>query len=210
MARTSSIHDHFIIWPSTVTLTFNLPEQMFQMALLAKLFWNPCINVGIIANLCDLLVWPWPSTYQKKVSNGTSPPQGQQLCHKILKSMHKCMSYGMDKSGHMFARTHIHCTKIVTAMSCFTARRPDNNTWRDPERSLVAYINQSPCTHKNKYIVRTCTQILTYMRKQVVMSNKIGRRRRYYALWYANSVDFNPFEFKRSRSVSDFCQRSFG
>ena len=45
MAWTSSIYDHFIIWPSRVTLTFNLPEQMFQMALLllkenncAKLF----------------------------------------------------------------------------------------------------------------------------------------------------------------------------
>ena len=51
MARTSSIYDHFIIWPSSVTLTFNLPEQMFQMALLllednncAKLFCNPCIR----------------------------------------------------------------------------------------------------------------------------------------------------------------------
>ena len=45
MARTSSIYDNFIICPSSVTLTFNLPEEMFQMALLpfkenncAKLF----------------------------------------------------------------------------------------------------------------------------------------------------------------------------
>ena len=42
---TSSIYDHFIIGPSSVTLTFNLPENMIQMALLlfkenncAKLF----------------------------------------------------------------------------------------------------------------------------------------------------------------------------
>ena len=56
MARTSSIHDHFIIWPSSVTLTFNLREQMFRMALLllddnncAKSFWNPCINVPIMS-----------------------------------------------------------------------------------------------------------------------------------------------------------------
>ena len=56
MALTSSTYDHFIIWPSSVTLTFNLPKQMFQMALLllkenayAKLFWNPCINVGVMA-----------------------------------------------------------------------------------------------------------------------------------------------------------------
>ena len=34
MARTSSIYGHFIIWPSSVTLTFNLPEQMFKMALI--------------------------------------------------------------------------------------------------------------------------------------------------------------------------------
>ena len=33
IAPTSSIYDHFIIWPSSVTLTFNLPKQMFQMAL---------------------------------------------------------------------------------------------------------------------------------------------------------------------------------
>ena len=24
-------NDHFIVWPSSVTLTFNLPEQMFNM-----------------------------------------------------------------------------------------------------------------------------------------------------------------------------------
>ena len=39
-----------------MTLTFNVLEQMFQMALLlvkvnncAKLFWNPCINVQVMA-----------------------------------------------------------------------------------------------------------------------------------------------------------------
>ena len=43
MAQTSSIYDHFIIWPSTVTSNFNLPEQMFQMALLL-LKENDCGN----------------------------------------------------------------------------------------------------------------------------------------------------------------------
>ena len=33
MARTSTIYDHFIIWRSSVTLIFNLPEQLFKMAL---------------------------------------------------------------------------------------------------------------------------------------------------------------------------------
>ena len=31
------------------------------------------------------------------VSNGTATPQAEQLCHIILKSMHKCRSYGPDK-----------------------------------------------------------------------------------------------------------------
>ena len=37
--------DYFIVWPSSVTLTFNLPEQMFQMNNYAELhnlinFWK--------------------------------------------------------------------------------------------------------------------------------------------------------------------------
>ena len=117
--RTSSIYDHFIIWPSRVTLTFNPPEQMFQMALLllkenncATLFWIPCINVSVMARTssiyvtfkCDLDLQPnW-----KNVSNGTSPPQGQQLCQIIIKSMYECRSYGPDKSGCTHTLTHTH------------------------------------------------------------------------------------------------------
>ena len=75
MAQKSSRYDHFIIWPSKVTLTFNLPEQWFQLAFpllrkntCAQLFWNPCINVGVSLNLWPFLssdsqVWPWPSAY---------------------------------------------------------------------------------------------------------------------------------------------------
>ena len=59
MARTISIYDHFDLYLTPVTLTFNLPE--------------------------------------KNVSNGTSPPRGQQLCKIILKSMRKCTSYAPDK-----------------------------------------------------------------------------------------------------------------
>ena len=43
MAHTSSIYDHFIIWSSSVTLTFNLPEQMFQMELL---LWIILVKTG--------------------------------------------------------------------------------------------------------------------------------------------------------------------
>ena len=65
MARSRSVYDHFIIWPSSVTLTVNQPEQMFQMELslltdnnCAKLFWNPCINVQVIAR-SKLNLWPF-------------------------------------------------------------------------------------------------------------------------------------------------------
>ena len=34
MARTRSIYDYFDIYLTSMTLTFNLREQMFQMALL--------------------------------------------------------------------------------------------------------------------------------------------------------------------------------
>ena len=61
MARTSSIYDHFYLYLCPVTLTFNLPENMFQIALLlsednncAKLFWNPCINVQVMARTSSI------------------------------------------------------------------------------------------------------------------------------------------------------------
>ena len=113
MARTSSIYDHFDLYLIPVTLTFNLPEKNFQMALLllkgnkcAKLFlksMHKCISYGPD----KLNIWPfWPlfdpcdlhlQPIWKSVSNGTSPPLGQQLCKIILKSMHKCTSYALDK-----------------------------------------------------------------------------------------------------------------
>ena len=165
MALTSSIYNHFIIWPSSVTLTFNLlqPNKMFQTALhllehnyCAKLFWNPCINEPVMAKTSSIYdhfdlyltpmiltfnltekcfkwhfyssrkptvqnyfeihaqmykLWPGQAQYmtiltpvtltvnlpEKNISNGTSPPQGLQLCKILLKSMHKCTSYGPDK-----------------------------------------------------------------------------------------------------------------
>ena len=47
----------FYHWPSSVTLAFNLPKKVFQMALLlkinncAKLCWNTCINVEVMARI---------------------------------------------------------------------------------------------------------------------------------------------------------------
>ena len=64
---------------------------------------HKCISYGPD----KLNIWPfWPlfAPYDldlqptwKNVSNGTSSPQGQQLCKIILKSMYKCTSYGLDK-----------------------------------------------------------------------------------------------------------------
>ena len=51
----------------------------------------------------------------ENVSNGTSIPQ-DQLCQIILKFVHKCRSYGLDKSGQMHTIC-IHRTKVVATMS---------------------------------------------------------------------------------------------
>ena len=126
MVRTSLIYDHFNLYLTPVTLTFNLSEKMFQMALLllqgnncAKLFWNRCINVQVMLGTSsinvfdhfDLYLTPVTLTFNltKNVSNGISPPQGQQLCQIVVKSMHYCKNYGPDK----FGRTH-GCTDALT------------------------------------------------------------------------------------------------
>ena len=41
-------------------------------------------------------------------------PQGSQLCQILLKSMHKCESYGPDKPRQMHARRY---TEVVISMS---------------------------------------------------------------------------------------------
>ena len=64
-----------------------------------------------VSDHLDLYLAPVTLTFNlpKNVSNGTSHPQGQQLCQIVLKSMHFCTSYGPDKSG----RTH-RCTDART------------------------------------------------------------------------------------------------
>ena len=57
--------------------------------------------------LDKLNIWPfWPlfdpcdldlQPTCKNVSNGTSPPRGQEQCKIIFNSMHKCTSYAQDK-----------------------------------------------------------------------------------------------------------------
>ena len=75
MSLTSWIYDHFIIWPSSV-IDLNLHKQMFWRELLllednksAKLFWNPCINVPVMAQTSsiydhfDLYLTPMTMTF---------------------------------------------------------------------------------------------------------------------------------------------------
>ena len=157
IAQTSSIYDHFIIEPLSVTLTFSLPEQRFQKALLllddnncAKLFWNLCKNIQVMAqtNLdrhmhntrthihrtefvttilsFDLQVWPWPLTYLNNCFRWTATPQGEQLCQIIVKSMHNCRSYG----GCMYAHTHTHTLKWnYNNYVSLTSSGPDKNSF---------------------------------------------------------------------------------
>ena len=42
-------------------------------------------------------LWPWPSNYLNKCFEWHFFSSKQQLCKTILKSMHKCTSYGPDK-----------------------------------------------------------------------------------------------------------------
>ena len=90
MVRTSSIFDHFIIWPSSVTLIFNLSWEMFQMALLlfknncAKLFWNLYINVEVMARTSSIydhfIIWP-----SKVTLTFNLPKQTYQIALLLLK-----------------------------------------------------------------------------------------------------------------------------
>ena len=90
MVRTSSIFDHFIIWPSRVTLIFNLSWEMFQMALLlfkenncANLFWNSYINVEVMARTSSIydhfIIWP-----SKVILTFNLPKQTYQIALLLL------------------------------------------------------------------------------------------------------------------------------
>ena len=70
--------------------------------------WNALASVTLTFNLP-----------RKNVSNGTSPPQGQQLCQIVLKSMHYCTSYGSDKSGRAHARTHARTHAHTLIKNCY-------------------------------------------------------------------------------------------
>ena len=110
IAWTSSIYDHFNIWPSSVILTFNWPKQMFQNGTaspqgehLCSFFLNSMhkcrsynLNLWLFYHLtfkCDLD----NQHTQTNVSNGITTPQREHMCNIILKSIHKCRSNGQGK-----------------------------------------------------------------------------------------------------------------
>ena len=113
LVRTSSIYDHFDLYLTPVTLTFNLPEKCFRWhfsssrATSVQNYFLKSIHKCTSYGPDKLNIWPfWPlfdpcdldlKPTWKNVSNGTFPLQRQQLCNFCLKSMHKCTSYGPDK-----------------------------------------------------------------------------------------------------------------
>ena len=99
----------------------------------ANLYWNPYKIVGVTIKT---KIWPSNVTLTwTNVSTDKSTCDGKQLCQIILKSIHNCRSYGLDKlwrtHAHTHWCTHIHRTVTVTTMSpsphaCSTKR--DKNT----------------------------------------------------------------------------------
>ena len=85
MAQTSSIYDHFELYLTPMTLTFNLREKIFQMALLL-LQENNCNIILKSMHKCtsngpdhfDLYLIPVTLTFNLP-SNGTSPRRGQTI-----------------------------------------------------------------------------------------------------------------------------------
>ena len=149
MARTSSIYGHFDLYLTPVTLTFNLPEKMFQMALFplegnncAKLFWNPCINVQVMAWTSSIHVYDHFDLYLNPVTLTINLPKMFQMALFLLKGnncaklfWNPCIIVQVkvrtnpdgrtDVLTH--GRTHIHRTKIVTTMSHLPASGLDKN-----------------------------------------------------------------------------------
>ena len=106
-------------WPSTyLKKCFKWHFSSSRTTTVQNYFWNPCINVQVIvwtSLIYDhfglyLTPRPWPSTNLKNVSNGTSPPPGQQLCKIILKSMQVMLR---TSSMHVFYHFDLYLTPVT-------------------------------------------------------------------------------------------------
>ena len=142
---------------------------MFQMALLVvkankcvKLFWNPCINVGVMAwtrSFYDhFIIWPSSVTLTfnqpEKYFKCHSLLQEQQLCLIILKSIHNCRSYGPDKS----IRMHHACTQARTNAGTYNIKNCNSYVSLNASR---LYKKESSLKGKN---LLNLEQILYFMR----------------------------------------------
>ena len=101
MAQRSSMYDHFNLYLTPVTLTFNLPKKMFQMALFslkgnncAKLFSNPCINVQVMARTSSIHVYDHFDLYLHSVTLTFNLPK-------------KCFKW------------HFSSSRVTTVPNCF-------------------------------------------------------------------------------------------
>ena len=93
MVLKSSIYDHFDLYLTPVTLTFNQPEKMFQMALLllkgnncTQLFRNPCINVQVMLWTSSITVFDHFNLYLTPVTLTFNLPKTMfQMAFLLLK-----------------------------------------------------------------------------------------------------------------------------
>ena len=142
MARTSSIYDHFDLYLNPVTLTFTLPEKMFQMALLllednncAKLFSNPCINVQVMARTSSIHVYDHFDLYLTPVTLTFNLPKRMFQMALLLKGnncancfeIHALLYKLWPGQIRTDGRTDAHRTKIVPNMSRLSASGLDEN-----------------------------------------------------------------------------------
>ena len=151
MAQTSSIFDHFTIWPSVVTLTFNVPKQIFELNNCAKSFWNPCINVQFMALTSSIhyrfIIWSSSVTLTFNL-----PEHMFQMALLLLKDTNCAKLFwnpctnveGMtrtkpDRCSHN-ACTNIHQTEFVTTILSF-----DLQEWHWP----LHYMNK--CFERHCY-----------------------------------------------------------
>ena len=140
MSRTSSIYDHFDLYLTPMTLTFNLPEKMFQMALLllegnmcAKLFWNAC-NKCTSYGPDKLNIWPFYLYLTPVTLKFNLPKKRFQIVLLLLKVNYcaklfwnPCIIVQVMVRTNPHGRTHIHRTKIVTTMCRLPASGLDKN-----------------------------------------------------------------------------------
>ena len=79
------------------------------------------MNVEVMAqtssNYDHFIICPPSETLTFNVSNGTTTPQGEHLLKIILKSMHKCRSYGPDKLIYVTFKCDLDLKPTQTVVS---------------------------------------------------------------------------------------------